>query len=638
MDSELTANCNEIEAYLSSVSDLSETLANFVSATYQDTSMKEFEDMISKMIMQNDLVLGSGIWFEPYVYDENEKYMGPYIYKDGDKPVVTYDYSNAEYDYFQYEWYTGALNSKIPVFTDPYYDETLDKVMSSCTMPMYDGENFLGVVTVDMELTQIQSLVIDIKVGESGEAFLLSSDGSYIYNKEEEKVMNGLITEDPNESLAEVSKSILSEEKWNGQYTEIDHIHQVFTDTIENVGWKLVMEIDQKEIDQPINLLVKRLVGIAAVTILLVLILLLTEVKYIADRLKKVQGFADILAKGDFTIDELKVKSQDELGKMSISLNDMYRNNKKVIGSISEDANLLSSEGVELNKVTKTLKTQFTDIESNMKAVNEDVMSISSASQEVNASVEEVNSTVSILASETEKNTELAKELKIRAERIESSSKESYENTIDLSRKYEEELKQSIDGAAVVESIGILTDVISSIAEQINLLSLNASIEAARAGEHGRGFAVVADEIGKLAGQTSKTIHQIDETVGQVQKAFEQLTSSSQSLLTFVTDTVAPDYNTFLDHARQYGIDAEGIKDYSQKISEMSKTIQSIISEVTEAVGDITESAMNTASASDHVMGYVDGASAIIKQVQDLANKQDEMSKQLGEIVSKFKL
>lgn len=639
MDSELTANCNEIEAYLSSVSEMSQTLANVVVATYQGTSMTEYEDMIGKMIMQNDLVLGSGIWFEPYVYDKNEKYMGPYVYKDGGKAVVTYDYSNAEYDYFQYEWYTGAIKSSVPVFTDPYYDETLDMIMSSCTMPMYDADkNFLGVVTVDIELSKIQALVVAIKVGETGDAFLLSSSGSYIYNKDESKVMSSPITEDSNTSLADAGGYFMSQEKWTGQFTDVDHIHNLYTDTIENVGWKLVLEMDQNEINEPVNRLVKLLVWVAAVTLVLVVLLLLSQVKYISGNLKKVQFFAEKLAKGDFTIDALKVKSEDELGKMSVSLNGMYQGNKEVIGRIADDANILNNDGVELNRVTETLQTQFVDIESHMKAVNEDVMSISSATEEVNASVEEVNSSVSILTSETEKNTGLAKELKKRAESIEASFKESYDRTIDLTQKYEQNLRQSIDGAAVVESVGILTDVISSIAEQINLLSLNASIEAARAGEHGRGFAVVADEIGKLAGQTSKTINQIDETVGQVKKAFDRLTGSSKSLLTFVTDTVAPDYSSFLDYAKQYGVDAEEIKGFSQKISEMSSTIQTIISEVSEAVRDITESAMSTASASDHVMNSVHGVSDIMKQVKDLANKQDEMANQLNKIVSNFKL
>ena len=79
------------------------------------------------IIEHNELIRGSGIWFEPNVYDAQERYVGPYIYKDGDSIITTYDYSNAEYNYFQYEFYTNAVESQgEAVLTDPYYGETSD--------------------------------------------------------------------------------------------------------------------------------------------------------------------------------------------------------------------------------------------------------------------------------------------------------------------------------------------------------------------------------------------------------------------------------------------------------------------------------------------------------------------------------
>ena len=70
--------------------------------------MDNYKGTITKIITNNDTVLGSGIWFEPYMFDEKEMYMGPYWYKDGGQIVETYDYSNAEYDYFNQEYYLNA--------------------------------------------------------------------------------------------------------------------------------------------------------------------------------------------------------------------------------------------------------------------------------------------------------------------------------------------------------------------------------------------------------------------------------------------------------------------------------------------------------------------------------------------------
>lgn len=83
--------------------------------------LSDYEEMLTNVITQEDIVSGSGIWFAPYAYDSNEKYVGPYVYKDGSSTVVTYDYSNAEYDYVSQEYYTIAESSTEPVITDPYY-------------------------------------------------------------------------------------------------------------------------------------------------------------------------------------------------------------------------------------------------------------------------------------------------------------------------------------------------------------------------------------------------------------------------------------------------------------------------------------------------------------------------------------
>ena len=103
MKTSLTAESSAVTEYLDVVESTATTLSRTVSNTYKSLTLTEYEDMLADVILDNDIVLGSGIWFEPYVYNK-EEYVGPYIYKNGDTIDVTYDYSNAEYDYFSQEY------------------------------------------------------------------------------------------------------------------------------------------------------------------------------------------------------------------------------------------------------------------------------------------------------------------------------------------------------------------------------------------------------------------------------------------------------------------------------------------------------------------------------------------------------
>ena len=643
MNATLSSAEQQVAKNINSVKADASTLSMAVSAGYEDMSLAQFEQMLQGIIGSDDIILGSGLWFEPYVFDKDEKYVGPYVYKDGDEYVTTYDYSNAEYDYFSQEYYTLAKDSLEPIVTDPYYDETSGTIMASCSSPVYSADStFLGCVTVDIELSSIQEMINSITIGENGYAVLLSSTGTYLAGLgiPEESISNAiLITEDSNSSIAAAGDVVMSADSSGMTTYEINgKTYDLYYSTIEGLGWKVIITVPESQLFASSNNLTKTMVIILIITLVISIIVILGQVRYISKGIKNVQTFAGYLASGDFTVEPINIKSKDEIGSMSVSLNEMFENNHEIISNISESASQIDTSSELLSDTASQLREQFENIKKYMSDINSQMLNASAATEEVNASVEEVNASVSILAQETDASMDMARDIESRATEILKQSQDSYDTATALSKQFEEKLAVAIENAKVVETIGSLANAISDIAEEINLLSLNASIEAARAGEQGKGFAVVATEIGGLANNTADTVNHIQDTISSVQNAFNALTEDAKGMLEFVQNTVTPDYSSFVGVANQYGEDAKSIASTSDSLKEMTDNIHAIMNEVTDAVQSIAEAAQSTADTSSNILDSVDVVNDEVVSVNDMSSSQQKIAKELTGVVNNFKL
>nr|MCR5665885.1 hypothetical protein [Eubacterium sp.] len=265
-----------INENLSSVSNMAITIADIVETSKTQMPIDAYLNMLGNIITDNDMVNGSGLWFEPNVFDENEKYFGPYVYKDGDEMVTTYDYSNAEYDYFSQEYYTMCETAEGPQFTDPYYDETSGTVMSTCAMPIYFDDEYAGCVTVDITLGTITEIVDAIQIGDNGAAMMVTGSGVYMAGVEEDVIMAAAnITEDENSSLAKAGSKIIENESGTTSYTSGKSKINIYYDTLSQTGWKLMITMPQSELNESLNHMVIVLVIIAVIAIIVAVFIVL---------------------------------------------------------------------------------------------------------------------------------------------------------------------------------------------------------------------------------------------------------------------------------------------------------------------------------------------------------------------------
>ena len=637
----IAANVSDINATLQTLRSTGVTLANTVGGTYSSTDLDVYQAIFKKTILSNSVISGSGIWFKQGVF-EHMTYAGPYWYRDGDTVVYTDEYSNADYDYFNQEYYlvTTKLSEGESNITDPYYDPSSGKVMSTCSAPIYDVAGYYsGCITVDIYLDEIQNLISNISLGKNSTPMLLDSSGVYIYDVDSEKIASGLnIANDPNTSLAAASATIMANESGITTFKQNGDNYLLFYGTVPDVNWKLAVTLQESEMNASVNSIRSFLIIICVVAIIACMAIIVGLALSIVTSVNSVKKFAGNLAKGDFTISNIKAKSSDELGQMSLSLNNMYESNKSVISQVSEESGRIGQASSNLGDMAQQLTNDFQVIRNNMTGVNDAMMSASAATEEVNASIEEVNASVQMLSGQADETRTQAEEIQRKAAEIEENSRRASENAALISSERERDVEEANEQAEVVKEIGSLADSIAEIADQINLLSLNASIEAARAGEHGKGFAVVAAEINKLAGETADAVGQIQGTVDNVQGAFEHLLTATNELLKFLKETVKTDYDNFVNIAQEYGNDAESFGRQSNSISEMVDTIRGAMNEVSSAIQNITESTQDTASRSSEITDTVNTVSGVVDNVSDMSVRQQEISKTLSDVVGQFKL
>ncbi len=246
--------------------------------------------------------------------------------------------------------------------------------------------------------------------------------------------------------------------------------------------------------------------------ITIVLAMLLT--RSIVVPLLRAVGVAQVVASGDLT-EHIEVDGTDEPGRLMAALKTMQQSLRNTIQSIADSSNQLASASEELSAVTE-------DSTRGLHQQNGEIEQAATAVNEMTTAVEEVARNA-VITSEASRETDRT------AQRGREQVQQTVNSITSLAQDVTGSANQVEQLAEKVRDISKVLDVIRSIAEQTNLLALNAAIEAARAGEAGRGFAVVADEVRALAHRTQQSTQEIEQMVGGIRQGTDQAVNAMQS-------------------------------------------------------------------------------------------------------------
>jgi methyl-accepting chemotaxis protein len=318
---------------------------------------------------------------------------------------------------------------------------------------------------------------------------------------------------------------------------------------------------------------------------------------------------AQAIAAGDLSGSEMAVLTQDEVGELTAAVNVMQSQLRDLLRQIDGKAGMLANATDEISAASMQAAQGAT-------TQNDQVNHIATAMQEMSATVVEISEGSGRAADATRKAAQLARQGGTIVEQALASMRSLAESVTAMARKLDELGKSS-------DKIGNVVKLIDDIADQTNLLALNAAIEAARAGEQGRGFAVVADEVRKLAERTTKATKEIAGMIGQVQVETKTAVEGMQAGSKQIDEGVAI--------TAQAGTSLAEIITAADQAGGMVTQISTAITEQSRASEDIKGGVESIAKITGEAAA---GAQQSAKACQDLSG----LALELQQMVNRFKL
>lgn len=405
-----------------------------------------------------------------------------------------------------------------------------------------------------------------------------------------------------------------------------------------------LIEINRKEADNANALNISTYktsiyitIGITLLGLIIAIVLGIMISVLISRRVEKILCFAKSLQHGDLQ-QYIKVNYKDEIGQASSALNEANSNVKNLIGEIVNSSGVINSSSQDLSSTTEEISSTMQVISEATGIIASGSKELSSISEEVGSSSLEIGETTANLAKKAQDAVISANEIKKRALNVKQKAERSIIEGNNIYKEKSENILKSIEEGKIVEQVKTMADSIGRIAEQTNLLALNAAIEAARAGEQGKGFAVVADEVKKLAEQSGKAVLDIQDMVTQVQVAFNNLSTSGKEILDYIGINIKPSFELLMNTGIQYENDAEFINGMAKDIAYSSKEINEIVEQVNSAIENMSSTAEESASGSEEIMNSINDVTIAVNDVAKSAENQAELAQKLTEITKSFKI
>jgi methyl-accepting chemotaxis protein len=427
------------------------------------------------------------------------------------------------------------------------------RVICTAVCPVYDpkGKVVTGAVVMSMELKFFSDILDKVKIGKTGYAYIVDQKGLYTHHPVKENILKVNVSEI--KGMETVAQMIGKGKSGVTEY-EIDGIRKVAAIApIITTGWSVIAAIPNEELYAPARFTRNVIVSIGLIALILAALFFSLFARSLTRPLINLVGTARKIATGDLAIEVTAQDRQDEIGDLARaftgmihSLKDKAQTAQKIAGGdLTVEATSLSDAdalGNAFSSMVATLRRQIQEIlegvnvlASSGSEIMASVSQLTSGAAETSTAVSETTTTVEEVKQTTLVSSQKAKhvsELGRKTVEISQTGLKSIEDTVQGMNRIKEQVESIADMVVRLseqsQAIGEIIATVNDLAEQSNLLAVNASIEAAKAGEQGKGFAVVAQEIRSLAAQSKQATAQVRNILFDVQKAISSAVMATE--------------------------------------------------------------------------------------------------------------
>lgn len=527
-----------------------------------------------------------------------------------------------------------SFMSLVPGFRKILISNTENYLTDSAALTGHGIDRELALSTWD-EVMNTEALAevvgnVSVKGLDSSYCYLVSADGTMLYHPTADKIGQPVENEAVKSLLTGLEK---------GEHPDPAVIKYDFRGTMkyaayyigENSDFIVIVSADESEVLEDVNAFAKKDIIYSVIALLIFIVIGFMMITWFITPIVKLSGRVHTLADMDFRADQKLAalgKRRDETGSMARALTHMRQELVGVVNGITaqskelyEASNNMSASAAHTTESVDNVEKAISEIAQGAtsqaqetQTATENVILMGNMIEETNTEIEELRNSARGMRSSAEKALGILKQLN----EVNNQTKAA------IGTIYEQTNTTNASALKIKEA----TDIITDIAEETNLLSLNASIEAARAGEQGRGFAVVASQIQKLAEQSNESARQIGDIINQL------MADSEKSV-----DTMR-DVKEVIDRQDEYVANTEGsfkeVNEGIQKSIDGIRTIASKTEQLDQARVKVVDVVQNLTAIAEENAASTEETSASAVEVGNTMSEMADEAKKLSEIANKM--